>query len=496
MSATTIEPPRARRARGAVSAPRVDVLPPHDPAAEQGVLGCILIESLEGGATCLTQCQERFGGLNPFYDLRHADIYLALSNMRASDHPIDLITLVNHLRGVQKLDQVGGLAYLATLPDQVPSAANLPYYLDIVWSKYLARQTIQHHSAVVAEVLEAGDLTEPAVVRAREGQERIERELHRGAGVTPKYLIKPSDIVEEASERFFHDPRKGDPGWLLPIDFKFRVRLKETTIMIGDDGTGKSTILLYFLLHLASQGAKCVGALMEEAADKSLWLLASQLLGQRHLAECDQSRATIADAMAWLNQRFSFYAFLGIADWRDILATFRYAAEQWGCNTFLVDSVMRIGIPDDDYATQHAAANAFAQFAMDHNAHLIYVSHENKGEGKGKKKARGSALWTAAAHNILRVERHEEKRIKIDEWYADLADARKDPERNAGFIKDQEAKIDKKRKEWDTRITLHKQRYPGSQQNAGKRFWFDHNNFQFREHYDDQPVNWLNKWKV
>jgi hypothetical protein len=487
-----------RHRRGALThaGPSVDRLPPHDDEAEAGVLGCILLDSLNlNKEECLKQCQERFGGLDPFYDLRHSDIFIALSNLRAADQPIDLITLADHLRGVKKLDRVGGLSYLAGLPDKVPSAANVAYYLEIVWSKYLARRTVQHHSAVVAEVMEAGDLSEPAVVRAREGLEDIERELHRGAGVTPKYLIRPSAVAEEASERFFHDPHKGDPGWLLPIDFKFRVRQKETTIMIGDDGTGKSTILLYFLLHLASQGAQCVGALMEEAADKSLWLLASQLLGQRHLAECDQSRLVIADAMAWLNQRFAFYGFLGIADWRDIMATFRYAAEHNGSNVFLIDSVMRIGIPDDDYATQHAAANAFAQFAMDHNAHLIYVSHENKGEGKGKKKARGSALWTAAAHNIVRVERHEEKRIKIDEWYADVAVARAAKEPDEGFIKDQEGKIEKKRKEWDTRITLHKQRYPGSQQNAAKRFWFDHNCFQFREHYEDVPVNWLERWR-
>jgi len=497
----SVAPPndrRARQAKAKLSADQAatDRLPPHSEEAEQGVLGCILLESIEGGVDCLKQCQEQFGGQDPFYDLRHSDIYLALANMRAADQPIDLITLVNHFRAVKKLDQIGGMAYVASLTDKVPSAANLPYYLDIVWSKYLARRTVQHHSAILAEVIEAGDLSEPAIIRAREGLEDIERELHRSAGVTPKYLIRPSAIAEEASQRFFHDPRLGDPGWLLPIDFKFRVRLKETTIVIGDDGTGKSTILLYFLLYLASQGGKCVGALMEEAADKSLWLLASQLLGQRHLPECDQSRVIIGDAMAWLNQRFSFYSFLGIADWRDILATFRYAAEHQGCNVFLIDSVMRIGIPDDDYATQHAAANAFAQFAMDYNAHLIYVSHENKGEGKGKKKARGSALWTAAAHNILRIERHEEKRIKIDGWYQDLSEARSGKPPDESLIRDIEAKIEKMRKMWDTRITLHKQRYPGSQQNAGKRFWFDHNCFQFREHFDDAPVNWLVRWKA
>ncbi len=485
-----------RHQRGKISGPDLSKLPPHSEEAERGVLGCILLDALAGSAACLTQCQERFGGANPFYLLTHQDIFTALVNMRAADKAIDIITLKEHLTSVGKLDQVGGLGYIAGLPDAVPSAANLGHYLDIVWAKYLARRSVQHHAGVASEVLEAGDLTEPVVMRARAGLEELEKELLRGSGVTPKYLVKPSDIAEEASQRFFHDPKNGEPGWVLPIEFKFRIRPKETTIVIGDDGTGKSTILLYFLLHLASQGAKCAGALMEEAADKSLWLLASQLLGQRHLPECDQSRVTIGDAMGWLNKRFLFYAFLGIADWRDILDTFRYAAQNLGQNVFLIDSVMRIGIPDDDYAQQHAAANAFAQFVLDYNAHLFYVSHENKGEGKGKKKARGSALWTANAHNVIRIERNEEKRIKIDEWEQDIAQVRSEPDPDWKAIEEFEEKIRKKRADWDSRITLHKQRYPGSQQNAAKRFWFDANGFQFREHYDEAPVNWLKRWKT
>lgn len=485
-----------RHQRGRISEPDLSKLPPHSEEAERGVLGCILLDG-----SCLVRCQERFGGANPFYLLTHQDIFLALANMRAADKPIDDITMVVHLRGVGKLDQIGGAAYLSELQNAVPSAENLSHYLDIVWAKYLARLSVRHHTAVASEVLEAGDLTEPLVTRARAGLEEIEKELLRGSGVTPKYLVKPSDIAEEASLRFFHDPKHGEPGWLLPIEFKFRIRPKETTIVIGDDGTGKSTILLYFLLHLASQGAKCAGALMEEAADKSLWLLASQLLGQRHLPECEESRGTIGNAMGWLNQRFLFYAFLGIADWRDILDTFRYAAQNLGQNVFLIDSVMRIGIPDDDYAQQHAAANAFAQFVLDHNAHLFYVSHENKGEGKGKKKARGSALWTANAHNVIRIERNEEKRIKIDEWDQDIAEARAAMDEEGKPLPDWKAiagyqeKIDNKRREWDSRITLHKQRYPGSQQNAAKRFWFDANGFQYRERFEETPVNWLKRWK-
>ncbi len=55
-------------------------------------------------------------------------------------HGIDLITLQQRLKDRQQLDGVGGLAYLSSLPDAVPSAASLDYYLDIVIEKYLLRK--------------------------------------------------------------------------------------------------------------------------------------------------------------------------------------------------------------------------------------------------------------------------------------------------------------------------------------------------------------------
>jgi len=65
---------------------------------------------------------------------------------------IDLITLQQRLKDKQLLEQVGGLNYLMTLPNQVPSAANLSYYLEIVHEKYLLRKMIQTCTSVVGRI--------------------------------------------------------------------------------------------------------------------------------------------------------------------------------------------------------------------------------------------------------------------------------------------------------------------------------------------------------
>src|ERR1041384_616674 len=133
--------PRRKRMRteGAAT-PSVDRLPPHAPEAEQGALACVLLSPNECMGTCIEKLK---GGPETFYDLRHQTIFSALAEMYDGRHAIDVITLQQQLKNKQLLEQVGGIAYLSALPDAVPSAANLSYYLDIVQEKFLLRKMIQ-----------------------------------------------------------------------------------------------------------------------------------------------------------------------------------------------------------------------------------------------------------------------------------------------------------------------------------------------------------------
>jgi replicative DNA helicase len=142
---------KARRKKAGFSdaAPRLDRLPPHAPEAEQGVLGCVLLSPGE----CIGECIEKFkAGAEVFYDLRHQTIYQTVVEMFDQRQPIDIITLQQRLKDKQQLEQVGGVAYLASLPDMVPSAANLLYYLEIVLEKYVLRKMIQTCTEVVGRV--------------------------------------------------------------------------------------------------------------------------------------------------------------------------------------------------------------------------------------------------------------------------------------------------------------------------------------------------------
>ncbi len=131
--------------------PATDRLPPSSVEAEQGVLGCVLLSPKD----CMGDCVEKMkAGPECFYDLRHQSLFQTLVEMWDKDERIDLITLQQRLKDGGKLDGVGGLAYLASLPDTVPSAAGLDYYLQIVLDKYALRQLLQTCASIVSRVYE------------------------------------------------------------------------------------------------------------------------------------------------------------------------------------------------------------------------------------------------------------------------------------------------------------------------------------------------------
>ena len=133
---------QTRRSQPARSQSTIDRAPPHSIEAEQGVLGCLLLDPDEGLQYCLEHLRTprqldrpktesgRYGTLRDssttfFYELKHQVIFEAMLEMNEARQGIDLITLKQTLSDNNQLEAVGGVAYLSTLIDGVPSAANL-----------------------------------------------------------------------------------------------------------------------------------------------------------------------------------------------------------------------------------------------------------------------------------------------------------------------------------------------------------------------------------
>src|ERR1017187_7123234 len=188
-----------RKRQPLADAARVDRLPPHSPEAEQGVLGCALLSPND----CMGQCIEKFkGGAEVFYDLRHQTIFNMLAEMYDKREGIDVITLQQRLKDKQLLEEVGGIAYLSALPDAVPSAANLSYYLDIVQEKFLLRKMIHTCTDVVALVYDFEGEVDALMDEVERDILRISESRVQSQTTTTKDLVKKAiNTIEEFHQR-------------------------------------------------------------------------------------------------------------------------------------------------------------------------------------------------------------------------------------------------------------------------------------------------------
>jgi len=130
--------------------PSMYKLPPQNLEAEQSILGSIL---LENGA--ISAAQEIIGK-DDFYSEAHRKIYATIEELSEKNEPVDLITLSNALKNRSLLDSVGGTAYLASLVDNVPTAANVANYSRIVKEKSILRGLIGSATEIVNSCYESG----------------------------------------------------------------------------------------------------------------------------------------------------------------------------------------------------------------------------------------------------------------------------------------------------------------------------------------------------
>ena len=118
-------------------ATEIEKIPPHDDEAEQAVLGSMLTDK-EAVVSAIGALK-----VDDFYRNDNNIIYDAIMSIYAKGEPIDIITLKDELTSMGKLEAVGGLEYLASLPEKVPTTANVSKYVKIVEEKSLLRSLIK-----------------------------------------------------------------------------------------------------------------------------------------------------------------------------------------------------------------------------------------------------------------------------------------------------------------------------------------------------------------
>ena len=135
-------------------------IPPQNIQAEQAVLGAMLLKK-----DAIAEAAEK---LQPedFYREAHRLVYQAILDLFRRDEAADLVTVTEQLKKTDNLEKAGGIAFVTSLANAVPTAANLEYHARIVLEKAQLRNLINTATEIAGEAYEdaeeIGDLMDDA----------------------------------------------------------------------------------------------------------------------------------------------------------------------------------------------------------------------------------------------------------------------------------------------------------------------------------------------
>ncbi len=225
-------------------------LPPHSLEAEQSVLGALLLDN---------EVESRIGDVlnsGDFYSDAHRVIYDAATKLMGEGKPADAVTVAEHLAAIQKLDYVGGLAYLGALVQNVPTTANVRHYAQIVRERSILRQL----ASTAGEIAEAA--FRPLGRSAREVLDEAETKVMHIAeqGARGQQSIEVignllAGVVERIEELYSRD----NPSEVTGLETGFNDLDRMTTglqagdlvIVAGRPSMGKTSLAINMGEHVA-----------------------------------------------------------------------------------------------------------------------------------------------------------------------------------------------------------------------------------------------------
>lgn len=223
-------------------------VPPQNVEAERSVIGGMLIES-----DAVNKVLE-FLRAEDFYREQHRIIYSAIISLYQKNEPADLVTVTNELRGAGQLDAAGGAAYLSTLVDSIPTAANIVYYGKIVHEKAILRRLIRGATEIAEMGYDPETLSAEAFIdKAEQIIFEIAQRKFKQAFYAVKDIVKDSfKTIEELYER--KELVTGVPSGFHELDkLTSGFQKSDLIVLAGRPSMGKTALALNIAAHAATE---------------------------------------------------------------------------------------------------------------------------------------------------------------------------------------------------------------------------------------------------
>ena len=220
---------------------------PNNIEAEEAVLGSILInqETIYGVSELLD--------IEDFYRKSHRTIFKVMLDLNTTKKAIDIITLTDYLTHISKLEEVGGIAFITSLANKVPSTANLKHYINIVKEKSMLRNIINIAEHMESVSYDNEQLDTPEVIL-----DKTEQMISR---LTKKMIVTKVDNIQGQTLKAYMDIENiinhkdellGLETGLYDLD-NFLQGLKNSDFMIlaARPSMGKTAFALNIASHLS-----------------------------------------------------------------------------------------------------------------------------------------------------------------------------------------------------------------------------------------------------
>jgi replicative DNA helicase len=259
-----------------------DKLPPHDPDAEENIVGSLLVDG--------TAIHKIVTFLQPqdFYTEQNLLIYEVCIALYQRNEAIDQITVAQELARQGKLEVAGGTAYLSHLVSIVATSLHIEHYARIVYRLSIMRRLINAGRQITAIGYEADpnvDATlgraEDVLFRVRHG--RVQREFVHIREVLDKYFEVPP-------------PEAATPGEAIPYalsgfskldEFLGGLQRSDLIIVAGRPSMGKTSFALSLAANAAVEQGACVALFSLEMSREPL---VQRMLANRSGVDCRRLR--------------------------------------------------------------------------------------------------------------------------------------------------------------------------------------------------------------
>lgn len=327
--------------------------PPNSLEAEQAVLGAALISTVAADKAVAHLVRDAF------YNRAHRTIFDAVVSLRTAEPAVtvDEVTLPEELRRTEKLDVVGGPAYIATLAESVPTAADAPHYIEIIREHWIRRQL-------------ATGLADLAL-KAREGAEKSGEVIERAERLV-------HDLASKRTNGKFADGLTADRLMLMefaPTKWIVPGLFAEGLCIIGGKGKMGKSWLLYQIAAAVALGGIALGEISVDPG--RVLYLALEDTARRLKSRLDR----ILDGGSAPDNLhiFTRWKRMNKGGQSDLVEWFRKYPDT---RLVVIDTFAKVRSvkdkPGNVYDEDYQAMSEIKQVADDHGATIVLIHHFNK----------------------------------------------------------------------------------------------------------------------